>query len=108
MALEEISQRELAARLEVSPSTVSEWLSGKAMPSKPNLAKMAEVLDAEVEDLLAPQASISIGSNSVVYVYNVYNVATGATVTTHIHNTGGVGTTSDAAAPGDKDRDREP
>jgi len=88
LELEELSQRDLADRLKVSPSTVSDWLSGKATPGKAKLDELAEILDADADELLLPFAPVTIGSNSVVYVYNVYNVAAGATVTTHIHNTG--------------------
>jgi transcriptional regulator with XRE-family HTH domain len=104
MALEEVSQRELAERVEVAPSTLSEWLSGKTSPSTTKLLKLAEVLDTDVEDISLSLPAVSIGSNSIVYVYNVYNVATGASVTTHIHNSTPHGSpTQDAGNSDDSD-----
>ena len=105
MALEEVSQRELAERLEVAPSTLSEWLSGKTSPSATKLLKLAEVLDTDVDDISLSLPAVNIGSNSVVYVYNVYNVATGASVTTHIHNSTPPGSPSQGAEEDDKSGD---
>ena len=41
----ELSQRDLAAKLEISPSKISEILSGKCEPTLKQARKMVEVLD---------------------------------------------------------------
>lgn len=48
-----INQRELAKAVEVSESTVSCWISGKAFPRIDIIQKIADVLGCATDDLLA-------------------------------------------------------
>lgn len=56
-----ISQKELAKKLSVSASTVSDWGSGKTEPKGPNLIKAAEILGVSV-DYLASGSNIGAGN----------------------------------------------
>lgn len=42
---------QVAARVEVNPSTVRNWLSGRTAPTPTKLAALARVLDLDVRDL---------------------------------------------------------
>ena len=85
MALEEISQKQLADRVGVAPSTLSEWLKGKGMPNGTHLAELAKALDAEPTDLVLERPEISIGGHSVVYNnFYSYFVFEGARVTINV------------------------
>ncbi len=46
------NQKEVAAALNVSQPTVSDWESGRKMPSRSNLLRLAEFLESSVDDLL--------------------------------------------------------
>lgn len=46
-----ISQKELAKKLGVSASTVSDWANGKTEPKGPNLIKAAEIIGVSVDYL---------------------------------------------------------
>ncbi len=56
-----ITQKELAKRLNVSASTVSDWGSGKTEPKGSNLIKAAEILGVSV-DYLASGENIGAGN----------------------------------------------
>lgn len=46
-----INQEELARMMSVTPSTVSNWISGKRVPRIKALIELAEVLEISVDDL---------------------------------------------------------
>lgn len=56
-----ITQKELAKKLNVSASTVSDWGSGKTEPKGPNLIKAAEILGVTV-DFLASGENVGAGN----------------------------------------------
>ena len=43
--------KELAERIRVSPQSISQWLTGQLVPTKPRLAQIAQILEVEVDDL---------------------------------------------------------
>ena len=47
-----IKQRFIARKMDVSVSTVSLWVLGKTYPTIPNLKKLAEVLEVDVDLLV--------------------------------------------------------
>ncbi|MDD4258109.1 MAG: helix-turn-helix transcriptional regulator [Bacteroidales bacterium] len=47
-----IKQRFIARKLDVSVSTVSLWVLGKTHPTIPNLKKLAQVLDVDIDLLV--------------------------------------------------------
>lgn len=47
-----ISQKELAQALNLSPSTVSMWLSQKSLPRMDVVQKIATIFDADISDLI--------------------------------------------------------
>lgn len=49
-----LSQTEVAARLEVTPSTVSRWEKGKNPPLRKYRRKLAALYNCTEEDLLKP------------------------------------------------------
>ena len=50
--LKGMSQKALAAALSVSQPTVSDWESGRKMPTRGNLLLLADILDSSVDFLL--------------------------------------------------------
>ena len=46
--------KDLAAALQMTPTTVSDWCTNKAQPSIPTLFEIALVLDVDVRELLMP------------------------------------------------------
>lgn len=46
-----ITQSELAEKLNVTQSVISEWESGKYMPNTKRALELAEILDCTVEEL---------------------------------------------------------
>ena len=48
-----ISQKELAAKLNVSPSTVSQWENGLRNPSLVNLKRMSNILRCTTDEILS-------------------------------------------------------
>ena len=46
-----ISQRDIAARLGVSPVTISYWCSGRSYPNDENLRELAAILDVDPDVL---------------------------------------------------------
>lgn len=56
-----ISQKELAKKLGVSASTVSDWANGKTEPKGPNLIKAAEIIGVSV-DYLAGGQEVATGN----------------------------------------------
>lgn len=51
LSLKEISQKELAEKLSVSQSAVTNWIKGKNSPDIEVIARMCDVLDISVTDL---------------------------------------------------------
>lgn len=49
---EEVSQKDLAAKLEKNVHTVSNWCINKSQPHLKDLYRIAEILDVEVCELL--------------------------------------------------------
>jgi len=54
-----ISQKELAKKLGVSASTVSDWANGKTEPKGPNLIKAAEIIGVSVDYLAGGQEVVT-------------------------------------------------
>jgi transcriptional regulator with XRE-family HTH domain len=54
-----ITQKELAKKLNVSASTVSDWANGKTDPKGPNLIKAAEIIGVSVDFLAGGQDVIT-------------------------------------------------
>ena len=52
MAEKEINQKELARKIDVDPSVVSLWLSGKRMPNADSLCRLADYFGVSVDFLL--------------------------------------------------------
>lgn len=52
MALEHLTQTQLAKCLNVGQSTISEWLSGKNEPSIESLWKLADYFDVSIDFLV--------------------------------------------------------
>ena len=48
-----LTQGQLASRLQVNQSLVAKWESGKVQPRSSTLERLAQVLEVEVEELLA-------------------------------------------------------
>ena len=48
----EINQKELARKIDVDPSVVSLWLSGKRMPNADSLCRLADYFGVSVDFLL--------------------------------------------------------
>ncbi len=46
------SKSQIADELGVSRPTLSEYLSGKSMPSLPTFAKLCEIIDCSADDIL--------------------------------------------------------
>lgn len=53
-----LTQTELAKRVGVYPQTVSKWLNGETTPRPPAIAKLANVLDLDLEKLYRVAAGI--------------------------------------------------
>lgn len=47
----DVTQNELARRMEVSQPTVSDWLNEKTFPSTENLIRLAEVTGVSLDEL---------------------------------------------------------
>ena len=47
-----ISQRSIAALIGVTQAAVSQWESGKTMPTAPNVIDLARILDCTTDDIL--------------------------------------------------------
>jgi len=47
-----ISQREVAKKLNVTPSAVNKWVTGVALPRPDKLRKLAQILGVTVDQLL--------------------------------------------------------
>lgn len=85
MKLEEISQKELAERIGVSPSTLSEWLTGKSFPTPMHLGKLAEALDADQDILHAEMPIVTTNAaQRTFHVYYVFHVHDGGVVNNYI------------------------
>ena len=52
IAEKEINQKELARKIDVDPSVVSLWLSGKRMPNVDSLCRLADYFGVSVDFLL--------------------------------------------------------
>jgi transcriptional regulator with XRE-family HTH domain len=60
MVLKGISRDELASRVEVSPTTISNISSEKNLPTIQLLLKIAESLDVDIRELFIPTRGTSI------------------------------------------------
>lgn len=47
----ELTQEELAHRIHVSKSAIGKWESGRGIPDRKNIVKLAEILGISIEDL---------------------------------------------------------
>ena len=52
-----LTQDELASRLNISPQAVSKWENGRAMPELSLLVELAEILDSTIDTILFPDAA---------------------------------------------------
>ena len=52
IAEKEINQKELARKIDVDPTVVSLWLSGKRMPNADSLCRLADYFGVSVDFLL--------------------------------------------------------
>lgn len=52
-----LTQDELASRLNISPQAVSKWENGRAMPELSLLVELAEILDSTIDAILFPDAA---------------------------------------------------
>src|SRR5688572_2896775 len=58
--------QELAGELDVSRSTVHRWTTGARLPSRRHLAKLADVLDVDIDALSGSSVALgSLGPGSV-------------------------------------------
>ena len=55
-----ISQKELAAKLNVSPSTVSQWENGLRNPSLVNVKRMSNILHCTTDEILSSVVELSL------------------------------------------------
>lgn len=46
-----ITQTEIAMKMDMSPQGVSLWITGKRIPSKKNMIRLAKVLSVSVDEL---------------------------------------------------------
>ena len=53
-----IAGKEFAEGLNVYPATVSQWLTGKSVPSTKNIRKIAKYLDISIEELTEEGTSL--------------------------------------------------
>lgn len=52
-----LSQKEIAEKLGINPSTVSKYVRGEAFPSIDTLANLCEILDVSSDDILGIKAT---------------------------------------------------
>jgi len=52
LAENEINNKDLAAKLQIAPETVSSWCTNTAQPSIKRLFQIAEIINIDVRDLL--------------------------------------------------------
>lgn len=48
-----LTQTELAQKLKVKQNTISNWENGKAKPDIPTVAKLAEIFETSVDEVIA-------------------------------------------------------
>lgn len=48
----EFTQKEIAERLNIKPATVSQYISGRAMPALDTFANLCELLDVSTDNIL--------------------------------------------------------
>lgn len=64
LAEKEITQNQLAKEMEIYPSQISEWITGKVIPSMKNLYKISKILGVDIEYFLSEsKESINIESD---------------------------------------------
>ncbi len=67
LKLKNISQKELAEELKVTPNTITNWIKGKSNPSIENIRKMATFFNISVEEIQKEEkdtTNISYGNYS--------------------------------------------
>ena len=47
-----MKQKEIAAKVHIAPATLSQYLSGRAMPALDTFANLCKVLDVDANDIL--------------------------------------------------------
>jgi DNA-binding XRE family transcriptional regulator len=65
MALKGMSRDELATRVEVSPTTISNISSEKNLPTIQLLLKIAESLDVDIREMFIPTRGTSITQSEI-------------------------------------------
>lgn len=63
-----IQQKELAARMRVSPSTVSQWVSGKREPDNDTIVGIADALGVSTDYLLGAKSKKAAASDDDIKV----------------------------------------
>ena len=53
-----LTQEALAEKLDVEKSTISKWETGEALPSIPNLLKLADIFECSLDELLERETII--------------------------------------------------
>ena len=71
-----LSQRQLAQRLNIVPSRISNWETGANCPSIDILFRLCEVLDISINDIYGvyPDANIKLSSEELDMVYKYRNL----------------------------------
>lgn len=59
------TQKEVAEELQVSQSTVSDWLNGTTHPNKQNIDALAKYLSVPAEEIMSEYQGASLGNNNV-------------------------------------------
>lgn len=71
--LKNLTQDELAKKMDVTRSTVAMWETGKALPNSDKLPKLAEVLGCTIDELYG---NINGNTNSIVILLATPNIST--------------------------------
>lgn len=69
MEKKKMSQIELAKALKTSPQNVCRWLSGRVLPRKEMLYRIADLFDTEAKDLLGASSEVRYDGRLVIPVF---------------------------------------
>lgn len=62
LAVAGLSQRRLAQRLQISKTTVNNWVTGTTLPNLADVYRLADELDLDARDLIGTPTAASAGS----------------------------------------------
>ena len=54
LVIKDMSQKELAAKLDKNPNTITSMCNNKSQPHLKGLKRIAEILDVDIRELLVP------------------------------------------------------